>query len=48
MISSHEMVAEAALHHDPVDSSGQVDIGGKKDDVFALQRRDRLVDLHQV
>ena len=42
------MVAEAALHHDPVDGTGEVDVCGEEDDVFALQRRDRLVDLHQV
>ena len=26
--------------------TGQVDVGGQEDDIFALQRRDGLVHLH--
>ncbi len=45
---SHEMVAETALHHDPVDSAREVDVRGQEDYVLALQRGDGLVHLHQV
>ena len=41
-------MAETALHHDPVHRSGQIDVCGEKDDVFALQGGDGLVHLHQV
>ena len=41
-------MAEAALHHDPINGSGKIDIGGEEYDVFALQRGNRLVHLHQV
>ena len=46
--NKHEIVVETRLHHHPVDSSRQVDVGGEEDDVFALQRRDALVLLHEV
>ena len=39
----HEVVAEARLHHDPVDGTGQRDVRGQEDDVLALQSRDALV-----
>ena len=44
----HEVVVEARLHHHPVDRARQVDVRGQEDDVFALQRRDALVLLHEV
>ena len=44
----HEVVVEARLHHHPVDCTRQVDVRGQEDDVFALQRRDALVLLHEV
>ena len=47
-INSHEMMSEAALHHDPVDGAGQVDVRGQEDDVLPLQRGDALVVGHEV
>ena len=47
-MNSHEMMSKAALHHDPVHSSGQVDVRRQENNVLALQRRYGLVHLHQV
>ena len=47
-MNSHEMMSKAALHHDPVNSSGQVDVRRQENDVLALERRYGLVHLHQV
>jgi len=44
----HKMVAEAGLHHYPIDGAGQVDVGGQEHDVLALQRCDALVRHHQM
>ncbi len=41
-------MVETALHHDPVDGAGQVDVRRQEDDVLALQRGYGLVNLHQV
>jgi hypothetical protein len=45
---SHEIVSEAALHHDPVYGTGQIDVSGQEDDVLSLEGGDTLVHLHQV
>lgn len=44
----HEMVPEAALHHHPVDSAGQIDVRRQEHNIFALQRGYALVRHHQV
>jgi len=44
----HEVVPETALHHHPVHSTRKIDVSGQEDNIFALQRRDGLVHLHQV
>merc|ERR1719397_2253440 len=46
--SKHEVVPKTALHHHPVHSTRQVDVSGEEDNIFALQRGDGLVHLHQV
>merc|ERR1719479_6566 len=44
----HEVVAKTALHHHPIHSTRQIDVGCQEDNIFALQRCDGLVHLHQV
>jgi hypothetical protein len=44
----HEVVPKTALHHHPVHSTRQIDVGGQEDDIFALQGCDTFVHLHQV
>ena len=44
----HEVMSKTTLHHDPVYSTGQIDISGQKDNVLALQRCDGLVNLHEM
>lgn len=44
----HEVVAEAALHHHPVDGAGQVNVGGEEHNVLALQCRDAFVMHNEV
>lgn len=44
----HEVVPEAALHHDPVHCARQVDVRGEEHDVLALQGGDGLVGLVEV
>lgn len=44
----HEVVAEAALHHHPVHSAGQIDLRRQKDDILAVQRGDVLMRVLQV
>lgn len=39
----HEVVAEARLHHHPVDGAGEIDVGGEEHDVLALEGRDAFV-----
>jgi hypothetical protein len=41
-------MSKAALHHNPVDSPGQVDICGEEDNVLALECGDGFMCLHQV
>lgn len=42
------MVPKARLHHHPVHSAIQRDIGRQKDDILALQRGDALMLLHEM
>ena len=42
------MVAETALHHDPIHRAGQVDVRGQEDYVLTLEGCDALVDLHEM
>ena len=42
------MVAETALHHDPIHRAGQVDVRCQEDYVLALEGCDALVDLHEM
>lgn len=46
--NKHKMTAKATLHHHPINGAGQGDIGGQEDNVFALERCDRLVNIEQV
>jgi hypothetical protein len=39
----HKVVAEAGLHHHPIDGSREVDVSGEKHNVLALQRRNAFV-----
>ncbi len=32
----HKVMSETTLHHDPVDSTGQIYVRGQEDDVLAL------------
>lgn len=42
----HEVVAEARLHHDPVDRARQRDVRRQEHDILALQRRYAFMVLH--
>lgn len=44
----HEVVAEARLHHHPVNRAGQVDVRRQEDYVLALERGDGLVRVDEV
>ncbi len=48
VLDSHEVMSEAALHHNPVHRPGQVDVRGEEDNVLALKRGDGLVNLHEM